>query len=76
MFQATPELNISAMTVLATIGIKDSNTAIFGADFIPLALAALYSLSPALDIVGSFGLGDLKSGVDLFDFTAGVRWYN
>lgn len=76
MYQATPELNVHATTQLLNIGISDSNTTIFGADYIPLTLGALYSATPAIDVVGTFGLPDLKNGVDALTFAVGARWYN
>jgi hypothetical protein len=77
MFQATPELNIQASTNLATIGISNSNSAFFGADFIPLGIGALFSVSPNLDVVGQFTLPDLKdAGFDLLLFSIGARYYN
>lgn len=77
MFQATPELNVHAMTALMNLGISDADTIIFGADYIPLTLGALYSATPNIDVVGTFGLPDLKeAGFDLLTFTVGARWYN
>lgn len=86
MFQATPELNIYAMTSLASIGLSNSpyvddmgeqkSAVIFGADLIPLTLGGLYAINEKMDVTASFALVDLKEvGFDLFTFTAGIRAY-
>ena len=86
MFQATPELNIYAMTSLASIALSNSpyrddmgeekSAFIFGADYIPLTLGGLYAINEQIDVTAGFALIDLKDvGFDVFTFTAGVRAY-
>lgn len=86
MFQATPELNIYAMTSLASIGLSNSpyvndmgeekSAIFFGADVIPLTLGGLFAVNEKIDVTASFALVDLKEvGFDLFTFAAGVRAY-
>jgi hypothetical protein len=77
MFQATPQLNVNLMTALANIGISDSDTIVFGADYIPLSLGALFSVTSSIDAAAQFSLIDLKEiGFDLWTLTIGARWYN
>lgn len=84
MFQATPELNIYAMTTLASIALSNSpyvddmgeekTAAIFGADYIPLALGGLFAVNEKFDALVSLNLPDLKEAqFDLFVISAGVR---
>jgi hypothetical protein len=76
MFQATPELNIHAMTELASISISNSSTTIFGADYIPLYLGGLFAVNKNIDVQAEFGLPDLEnSQFDLFTFTVGARYH-
>lgn len=76
MYQATTELNVQAMTNLLNLGISDSTTTIIFRDAIPLTVGALYSVTPAIDVVGMFGLDDLKAGFDKLSFVVGARWYD
>ena len=84
MFQATPQLNIHAMTGLASIALSNSpytddmgeekSAFIFGADYIPLTVGGLFAVNEQIDVTASFALFDLKEvGFDIFTFTAGVR---
>lgn len=76
MFQATPQLNVALSTQLATIGISDADTIIFGADYIPLNLAGLFAVSDKLDVTASFDLVDLKEvGFDIYSFAIGARFH-
>lgn len=76
MFQATPQLNVSLATQLLTIGISDSDTVIFGADYIPLSLGVLFAASDKLDVVAGFNLFDLKEvGFDIYAFNVGARFH-
>lgn len=77
MFQVMPELNVHVMTALANISIANSDTVVFGADYIPLTLGGLYSVTPNIDVAAMFVLPDLKEiGFDLYAFSLGARWYN
>lgn len=77
MYQASPELNVYASTALLNLGISNSDTIVFGADYIPLTLGALYSVTPNIDVTGMFILPDLKEAqFDLYAFALGARWYN
>jgi hypothetical protein len=76
MYQATPELNINVMTQLASISISNSETTIFGADYIPLNLGGLFAVNKNIDVQAEFGLGDLEnSGFDFYTFTLGARYH-
>ncbi|HEY5928066.1 MAG TPA: hypothetical protein VIV11_40545 [Kofleriaceae bacterium] len=78
MFQATPELNLYGMTNLTTIAISNAgDSTFFGADYIPLFLGGLFSVTPNIDVTADFGLPDLKeAGFDLYVFSIGARYYN
>lgn len=77
MYQATPELNVHLSTALLNLSISNSDTVVFGADYIPLSLGGLYSVTPNIDVTGQFVLPDLKeAGFDLLAFMVGARWYN
>lgn len=84
MFQATPELAIHALTTLASIGISNSPyvndmgeekaAIIFGADYIPLSVGALYAASDMLDVMVNLNLPDLKEAqFDLYIVSVGAR---
>lgn len=76
MYQATPELNIMAMTTLANISISNSDTAIFGADYIPLYLGGLFAVNKNVDVTAVFGLPDLKEAqFDLYTLSLGARYH-
>lgn len=78
MYQATPELNVHLDTQLATIAISNAgDSAFFGADYIPLGLGGLFSVTPNIDVQASFTLPDVKEvGFDLYVFSLGARYYN
>ena len=78
MYQATPELNVHLMTELTRIAISNAGDSIFfGADYIPLTLGGLYSVTPNIDITAMFVLPDVKEiGFDLYAFAIGARYYN
>ena len=80
MYQAGMELNIHVATSLAHIAFNDAagDTIVFGADYIPLSIGALYSVNPNIDVVGSFSLFDLKSDArfDILQFMVGARYHN
>lgn len=74
MFQATPELAVHLMTNLASISISNSDTIIFGADYIPLIVGGLYSANEQIDVLASLNLPDLKEAqFDLFVISVGAR---
>lgn len=76
MYQATPELNVHLMTTLANISISNSDTTIFGADYIPLYLGGLFAVNKNIDVQAEFGLPDLKEAqFDLYTFTLGARYH-
>lgn len=76
MYQATPELNVHAMTTLANISISNSDTTIFGADYIPLYLGGLFAVNKNIDVQAEFGLPDLKEAqFDLYTITLGARYH-
>lgn len=76
MFQATPELNVNVMTTLANISISNSDTAVFGADYIPLYLGGLFAVNKNIDVQAQFGLPDLKeAGFDLYTLSLGARYH-
>lgn len=76
MYQATPELNIHAMTTLASFGISNADNAFFGADIIPLYLGGLFAVNKNVDVQAQFGLPDLKEAqFDLYTFTLGARYH-
>ena len=76
MFQATPEFNAYLMTQLMTIAISNAgDSTFFGADYIPLSLGGLYSVTPNIDVTADFTLIDLKEvGFDAYLFSLGARW--
>lgn len=75
-YQAMPQLYAFATTNVATLGISNADSAFIFADYIPLGIGALYNINKNFDVAGSFDIGDLKNGFDIFAFTVGVRWYN
>ncbi len=76
MYQATPELNVSAMTSLVNIGISNSDTIIFGADYIPLYIGGLFAVNKNIDVTAQFGLPDLKEAqFDLYTVALGARYH-
>jgi hypothetical protein len=76
MYQASPELNISAMTTLANISISNSDTSIFGADYIPLYIQGLFAVNKNVDVQAQFGLPDLKEAqFDLYTVSIGARYH-
>lgn len=58
-FQPTPNIYLELGTELASIEIADSETLIFGADYVPVELAALYSPGAALDVGVGVSWGDV-----------------
>lgn len=76
MFQATPELNLHVMTELTRIAISNAgDTIFFGADYIPLSVGGLYSVTPNIDLTALFALPDVKEiGFDLYAFAFGVKY--
>jgi hypothetical protein len=77
MFQATPQLNVFLSTELADISISNSDTIVFGADYIPLAVGGLFAVNSNIDVAASFGLANLKEDAfDAYAFSIGARWHN
>jgi hypothetical protein len=76
-FQATPELYVGVSTSIGHIGIKDSDSAFFGADFIPLNVGALFNVNNNIDAGAFILLPDLKEiQFDLAFIGIGARYYN
>ena len=76
-FQATPELYVGVSTSIGHIGIKDSDSAFFGADFIPLNVGALFNVNNNIDAGAFILLPDLKEiQFDLTFIGIGARYYN
>jgi hypothetical protein len=73
-YQANPNVFAEFSTNIAHIGLKDDNSKGFGADFVPVKLTGIYSLSNSVD----FGLGiadDLKDAGDTFALDVFVRLF-
>jgi len=63
-YQASPALHAFVNTNLASISIADSETVVFGADFIPLQVGAFFSPSNTMDFGASVAWFDLKEASD------------
>jgi hypothetical protein len=64
------------MTTLANISISNSDTTIFGADYIPVYLGGLFAVNKNIDVQAEFGLPDMKEAqFDLYTFTLGARYH-
>jgi len=72
--QVTSTIYVEVGTELAQINISDSNTLIFGADYIPLSLIGFLSLDNKLDFGAAISWGDLSDDAGAFDLLALVRY--
>jgi hypothetical protein len=72
--QPTSAIYAQVDTVLASVGVSDADTAVFGADIIPLNVGAFYSPSNMID-VGAGVSTDLKAAGDTLAFFAALRYY-
>lgn len=63
-YQASPQIYASVDTNLASISISNSETVVFGADFIPLSVSGFFSPSNTMDVGASIGWFDLKEASD------------
>jgi len=63
-YQASPQLFAFVTTELASISISNSETVVFGADYIPLTAGAFFSPSNTMDVGASIGWFDLKEASD------------
>lgn len=63
-YQASPALYAFLNTNLASISISESETLVFGSDFIPLQVGAFFSPSNTMDVGASIGWFDLKEASD------------
>lgn len=63
-FQASPQIHAFVDTELMRLSISDSETVVFGADYIPLRAGAFFSPSNTLDVGASIGWLDLKEASD------------
>jgi hypothetical protein len=62
--QASPQIYAFVATELANISISNSETIVFGSDYIPLAVGAFFSPSNTMDVGASVGWFDLKEFSD------------
>ncbi len=72
-YQVNPQIFAHIDTNLASISIADSETAVFGADFIPLTVGAFFSPSNTMDFGGSVGWFDLKESSDFIFINLNAR---
>lgn len=63
-YQASPALYAFVNTNIAKIEISNSETLVFGADFIPLAVGGFFSPSNTMDLGGAISWADLKEASD------------
>lgn len=73
-FQVNPQIFAHVDTAIANISISNSETAVFGADFIPLAVGAFFSPSNTMDFGAQIAFPDLKEiGTDVMSITGAAR---
>ena len=72
--QLIKNVYVEVGTELASIKIADSDTIIFGADYVPLSLIGFFSLNNALDLAAGLSWGDLKADSGAIDLTFLVRY--
>lgn len=72
-YQASPQIHAFVNTELANISISDSETIVFGADYIPLAVGAFFSPSNTMDLGGAISWFDLKEASDFIAITLTAR---
>ncbi len=72
-YQASPQIHAFITTEVMRLSISDSETVVFGADYIPLAAGAFFSPSNTLDVGGSIGWFDLKEASDTISITLAAR---
>lgn len=73
-WQANPNVSLDFTTKLARVGLKDSGSVAFGADILPLGVAAYYSLSSRLDF-GAQLTDDLYDAADTLTFDLMARLF-
>jgi hypothetical protein len=72
-YQVSPQIYGFLDTNLASISISNSETVVFGADFIPLQVGAFFSPSNMMDFGAAIGWGDLKESSDVIAITVSAR---
>lgn len=72
--QATSTIYAEVSTELAQIEISDSDTQIFGADYVPLSLTGFLSLDNKLDLGAGISWNDLSDDAGTFELLALVRY--
>lgn len=65
-FQASPQIYAFVNTEIANISISNSETKVFGSDYIPLNVGAFFSPSNTMDLGASIAWFDLKEASDTF----------
>jgi hypothetical protein len=73
-YQAAPNVFTEVSTTIVSLGLSHANTTVFGADFVPVNLGAVYSLSNAIDL-GVTLSDDLKAAGDTFGLGVFGRLY-
>lgn len=72
-YQVSPQIYAFLNTNIAQISIANSETGVFGADFIPLAVGAFFSPSNTLDVGAQIIWGDLKESSDVIAINLGAQ---
>jgi hypothetical protein len=71
-FQAMPELQLQASTIVANINIKDSATS-YISDVTPVTIDAIYALSNKMDVRVDLSFPDLQHAGDALAIAAGLN---